>query len=149
MRGIKLIIGLAVITAFIATSATVNNTVEDKHNGIEFFHGTWKEAVAKAKKEDKLIFVDAYTTWCGPCKWMSKNAFKNPEVGEFFNDNFICVKVDCEKGEGIKLADEWNINAYPTLLALKVTDGKAKVKKRNIGALDARSLLDLGKKWAK
>ena len=65
--------------------------------GIEFFHGTWAEAKAKAKAEDKLIFVDAYAEWCGPCKRMSAQTFPDPKAGEFFNPNFICLKIDMEK----------------------------------------------------
>ena len=54
-----------------------------KAEGIEFFEGTFKEALDKAKLEGKIVFVDAYTTWCGPCKRMSKNVFPKKEVGDF------------------------------------------------------------------
>ena len=69
--------------------------------GIKFFEGTWEEALTLAKKEHKIIFVDAYTTWCGPCKQMAKDVFTQKEVGDFYNKSFINVKLDMEKGEGI------------------------------------------------
>ena len=56
--------------------------------GIEFEHGTWAEALAKAQKEDKMIFVDGYAVWCGPCKMLAKNIFPQESVGKFFNENF-------------------------------------------------------------
>ena len=57
--------------------------------GMEFHHGTWDEALAKSKASGKLIFMDAFTTWCGPCKRMSAQTFPLKEVGEFYNTNFI------------------------------------------------------------
>jgi len=87
-----------------------------QNRSINFENSTWAEVVAKATKENKPIFVDAYTTWCGPCKWLSKNVFTNDTVADYFNANFICAKIDMEKGEGIELAKKWKVNAYPTLL---------------------------------
>jgi uncharacterized protein YyaL (SSP411 family) len=58
----------------------------------------------KAKKENKLIFVDAYASWCGPCKLMVKNIFPLKTVGDYYNSHFINAKIDMEKGEGIELA---------------------------------------------
>ena len=84
--------------------------------GIEFFEGTWKEALELANKEDKLIFVDAYTTWCGPCKAMAKNIFPLKEAGDFYNANFINMKMDMEKGEGRTIRTKYNVNAFPTFL---------------------------------
>ena len=52
--------------------------------GIQFFHGTFAEALEKANKEGKLIFMDAYTSWCGPCKRMSASVFPDP-VYQFKN----------------------------------------------------------------
>ncbi len=82
--------------------------------GIEFFDGTWEEALAKAKAEEKIVFVDAYTTWCGPCKRMAKNVFTLPEVGEFYNANFINMKIDMEKKAGRAFQQKYPVTAFPT-----------------------------------
>ena len=52
--------------------------------GIDFFHGTWKEAMEKAEKEDKILFVDAFAKWCGPCKTMSKASFYSGKSWKIF-----------------------------------------------------------------
>ena len=49
---------------------------------------------------NELIFMDAYAIWCDPCKKMAKNVFKQKKVGQFFNQNFINVKMDMEKDIG-------------------------------------------------
>ncbi|MEM6724640.1 MAG: thioredoxin family protein [Bacteroidota bacterium] len=85
-------------------------------SGIQFANLSWSEALAKAKSEDKLIFVDAYTTWCGPCKAMDKNIFSLASVGNYFNENFVNVKFDMEKGEGLKMATAYEVAAYPSFL---------------------------------
>lgn len=84
--------------------------------GIQFYEGTWKETLAKAKAENKLIFIDIYTSWCGPCKMMAKDIFPLESVGEVFNKNFINFKIDAEKGEGIQIAKTYKVNAYPSYL---------------------------------
>ena len=84
--------------------------------GVDFFQGSWQEALAAAKKQRKLVFVDAYTVWCPPCKAMNRNTFPNAKVGEFFNDKFVSYKFDMEKGEGLSFADKYQVLAYPTLL---------------------------------
>lgn len=86
--------------------------------GIEFEHGTLAEAQAKARESGKLIFVDAYTTWCGPCKYLSAKIFPQEAAGKYFNKHFVNVKLDMEKGEGIAFAKKHNIQSYPTLLWL-------------------------------
>ncbi len=50
--------------------------------GIVFEQGTWKEVLEKAKQTNKPIFIDVYTSWCGPCKKMSKDIFPLAEVGK-------------------------------------------------------------------
>lgn len=84
--------------------------------GIKFDEGNFKTLLAKAKKENKLLFVDAFTTWCGPCKLMSKNVFTTQQVGDFYNAKFINAKIDMEKGEGIDIAKKYNIKAFPTYI---------------------------------
>ncbi len=85
-------------------------------NGVEFLSGTWAEILEAAKTQKRLIFVDAYTTWCGPCKMMDRNTYTDAGVGLFFNENFISYKLDMEKGEGLEFARKYEINAYPALL---------------------------------
>lgn len=75
----------------------------------------FQSILAKAKAENKIIFVDFFTDWCGPCKRMAANVFTRPEVGEVFNANFINLKIDAEKGEGPELAKKYLVRAYPTM----------------------------------
>jgi len=84
--------------------------------GITFRTGSWQEALDEAGRQGKLIFVDAYAVWCGPCKRMDQEVFTDSEVGAFFNTNFVNVKMDMEKGEGLKLRVKYSVRAYPTLL---------------------------------
>jgi thiol-disulfide isomerase/thioredoxin len=109
---------------------------------IEFVHGTWDEIIAKAKKENKPIFLDAYASWCGPCKLMAAYVFTEDNVAEFFNAKFINAKIDMEKGEGINLSEKYEINAYPTFLILS-PDGE--VLHRACGAMDPEKFISWGK----
>lgn len=88
----------------------------DTPSGIKFFTGSWKDVLAEAKRQNKPIFVDIFTTWCGPCKQMAKEAFPDAKVGEKFNANFVSYQIDAEKGEGIELARKYVVTAYPTSL---------------------------------
>ncbi|MCK0131398.1 thioredoxin domain-containing protein [Flavobacteriaceae bacterium F08102] len=95
----------------------IGTSVLAQEYNINFHHDLkWKKALKMAKKQNKLIFVDAYTTWCGPCKTLAKEVFTQEKVANYFNENFINLKVDMEKGEGITLKDTWKVSAYPTLL---------------------------------
>ena len=84
-----------------------------------------------AKTENKLVFVDFYTTWCLPCNLMDEDVFTDKELSKFLNDNFINYKVDAEKGNGANLSVLYQIIAYPTLLFL---DAEGNVLTRKIGA---------------
>lgn len=80
----KTLLSIFLSALFISTlSAQTADT--SKPAGIQFFHGTWAEALAKSKAENKLIFLDAYATWCGPCKMMKRLTFTNAEVIEFYS----------------------------------------------------------------
>jgi len=111
-------------------------------DGIQFFEGTWAETLAKAKSENRLIFMDAYAVWCGPCKQMSAKVFPEKMVGDFYNSNFIPVKIDMEKGEGLALAKLYNVRAYPTLLYI---NWNGEVVHRAVGGRQAEPFIELGK----
>jgi thiol-disulfide isomerase/thioredoxin len=103
---------------------------------------SFNDAIAKAKAENKIIFMDCYTTWCGPCKRLAANVFPLADVGGYFNAKFINTKVDMEKGEGPAIAAEFGVRAYPTLLFI---DGNRKVVNRVVGLVDGPTLIAGGK----
>jgi thioredoxin-related protein len=99
--------------------------------GIKFEKGlSWSAIKEKAKKENKYVFVDTYTTWCGPCIKMDKEIFPQKNVGDFFNKNFINVKVQIDRTnkdtEEIKnwyadaklIQNTYKISSFPTYLFL-------------------------------
>jgi thiol:disulfide interchange protein len=86
---------------------------------------SWIEVLQKAKQHNKPVFVDVYTEWCGPCKLMDKNIFTQKDVGDFYNQNFISIKLDAEKSYGIGFAKSNGINAYPTYLYFSPTGYRA------------------------
>lgn len=114
--------------------------------GIEFFHGTWAEGAGGAEKTGReLIFVDAFASWCSPCKRMASSVFPQ-KVGSFFNANFMNLKIDMEKPENAEFAGKYPVSAYPTLMFL---DGSGKMVQKAVGAKDAEQLLELARKyWA-
>lgn len=101
---------LIIILSFLAHLTT------NAQEGIEFQHCDWKQVVEIAQKEQKLIFVDVYTQWCGPCYNMAKSVFPLYSVGTFYNNNFVSYKLDAENGEGIELAKKYKVSSYPTYL---------------------------------
>ena len=109
--------------------------------GIEFYDGDWNSVLAQAEKEDKLVFVDAYTVWCGPCKKMAREVFPQKDVGAFYNEKFINVQIDMEKGEGLTIAKTYNVNVYPTLLFI---DAEGALIHRSAGYKDSPEFIELG-----
>ena len=90
-----------------------------QNTGIRFTNDSLLiDVLKKAKTGNKLIFMDCYTSWCGPCKMMDKQVYPDNEVGRFMNKNFINVKFDMEKAEGINIKNKYNVTAYPTFLFL-------------------------------
>ena len=83
--------------------------------GIQFFKGSFAEALKEAERTNRYVFVDVYTTWCGPCKMMDREVFSDPRVGELMNTFFVNFKADAE-GSGKNVAGKYSIRAYPTLL---------------------------------
>jgi thioredoxin 1 len=110
--------------------------------GIQFIEDNWNKALDQAKKENKLIFLDAYASWCGPCKLLKRKTFPDKQAGEFFNKNFINVAVDMEKGEGPALGAKYRVTAYPTLI---ITDADGNIVTYTQGYMSAKQLIEFGK----
>ncbi len=126
---------------FIIAFCAVFFTAYSFAQGIQFSNSDWETLKSQAKAEQKILFLDAYTTWCGPCKMMSTKVFPLENVGQFYNANFINAKIDMEKGEGLMLAKEYNVQAYPTFLFI---DGDGVLVHTSLGYMSASELIIAG-----
>ena len=105
--------GLDGLNQVIPLSSDPSFTRELQHQKSDY-----EEALKKAGKEGKMVFMDCYTVWCGPCKMMNERVFTQKVVGDYFKKHFIPLKVDMEKGEGIALRKKFDVNAFPTMFIL-------------------------------
>lgn len=122
-----------------SSTAVVESEAVKKGGGITFKKMTLDEAKEAARESGKLIFIDAYTVWCGPCKQMAATTFKEAEVGEFFNENFINIKIEMEKdADGPAVARKYSVRAYPTLL---IIDADGNLVKQTIGMQNKSRLM--------
>jgi thiol:disulfide interchange protein len=140
----KSVIIFLLLTATVAFAFTLNKK-ENKsgpNSQINFIENSWKEALKQASAQHKYIFVDAYTTWCGPCKMLRMTTFKNNKAAEFFNNNFVNVSIDVEKGQGPELASAWRIQSIPTLI---ICDSNGKPVYGSVGYIGAGDLIKFGK----
>ncbi len=138
MKKIFMILSVALlIVAFVSKTPASSTAVE-----IDFFKGTWSEAIAKAKKENKPVFLDVYAAWCGPCKLLKRQTFVDKDVVKFYNENFINISLDGEKSDGAILAQKYQIPGYPTLIIL---DNKENPLYATAGFMQPKDFLKFGK----
>jgi thiol:disulfide interchange protein len=134
---------LFVLTAFVSKKDTKITANYKEEGGIAFENISLDEAMKMAKKSGKIIFIDAYTSWCGPCKKMAATSFMDENVASFYNSKFINLKIEMEKSaDGPKVARMYGVKAYPTLLFI---DGDGILKKSVIGFQTSSQLISTGK----
>ncbi len=129
--------------ALLSFNAIAQKTVAkelDNNLGVKWEKGTLTDALDKAKKskKTKLVFVDCYTVWCGPCKQMAEKVFPLKEAGDYFNANYVNIKIDMEKGEGVEIAKKYQVSSFPTFLIL---DANGKELGRVIGSSDLNKFI--------
>lgn len=134
----------ALSSAFVSKDQqTAKSSVKMVQDGIQFDKMSLEDAMALAKKSGKIIFIDAYTDWCGPCKKMASSTFTDENVAKVFNSKFVNIKIEMEKSaDGPTVAKMYGVRAYPTLLFI---DSDGKLKKSVIGFQTAEQLLAIGK----
>lgn len=138
---------LLVFIAFTLSCHTSNvgatgENIAESFQGIKFIEDDWNKALTQAKLQHKLIFLDIYATWCGPCRMLKNTTFADKGIGDFFNKNFINISVDGEKGLGPQLAAQYGIDGYPTLI---IADETGKPVLFTVGYIPASELLKFGK----
>jgi thioredoxin 1 len=139
------IAGIMLMVTFLMGNASVKNESltrgSDETPGIQFASLRLEEAKKLAKETGKLIFIDAYTSWCGPCKKMAASTFTDAKVGEVFNERYVNLKIDCELDpDGPEISRLYKIRAYPTLLFI---DGDGKIVQSFLGYQTVDQLLTL------
>ena len=111
--------------------------------GIKFRSDSFDSLLEKAKVEGKPIFLDFYTKWCMPCKWMDQDVFSHRNVYEYYNDNIISIKVDAEKGEGPALVTRFKVTGYPTFVYI---DGEGNVLEQYSGMTTISNVVGMGER---
>jgi thiol:disulfide interchange protein len=124
------------------TAVKAQESVSKSSTQINFIENSWNEALKQAARQNKYIFVDAYASWCGPCKMLKATTFKNNKVADFYNDNFVNVAIDMEKGQGPALAAQWGLQAYPTMI---IFTSKGKPVSGTVGYIRANDLIKFGR----
>lgn len=119
-----------------------NGSISKSGKGLEFDTMSWDEALKQAKKEKKLIFVHATADWCGWCKKMEKEVYTQSKVGDFFNENFIKIKMDTETAAGKKFSANYSIQGLPTFFFI---DGSGKMIHQAIGYKQADVFINAAK----
>lgn len=133
----------AVLMEKARASSAIAEVKKANTRAIRFDNRTWSAILEEAKSSGKLIFLDAQTEWCRPCRMMERDVFTLDTVADFYNSQFINVSMDMEGGEGPELVKKYAIQAYPTYLFI---DGTGKVVHRDGGFMPADSFLAVGKK---
>ncbi len=142
--GFLLLLILQVNFAIFADKDPILKKAKSKKNEIEFFNGSFKEALEKAKKEGKMVFIDSYTSWCGPCKHLKKNILPDESLSKYINENFVALSINIEKGEGPRLKRKYPHYTFPTLLFIN-SNGKLKNKFNGLPTYGAQELLNFAK----
>lgn len=140
----KTIGALLAVTTLVLVSYTFRNydPATNLENGIKFHQGTWDEALALAKKENKLIFLDIYATWCGHCKKIKRTTFVNEDVAKHYNQTFVNVSFDGEQEIGAELRKKYALRGYPALLFI---DSEGKIVYQEKGYKSPEEFLAIAK----
>jgi len=145
---------LVMLLPMMASAQSIDNShIDSSKQGIQFETGlNWEHILKKAKRENKIIFVDCYTTWCGPCKEMERTVYPLAKIGEYFADKFISVKVQMDtskKDDGVVkswyadahyIQEKYKVDAFPTFLFF-TADGK--ILYRSTGSIGPDDFLAL------
>ncbi|MCZ2357509.1 MAG: thioredoxin family protein [Bacteroidia bacterium] len=120
--------------------ASFNKTIQKKdvNSEIIFENISFKNALQKAKQENKLLFVNVYAVWCAPCKELKNKTFKSSKVADAVNARFINLDINAEEGEGIDFSKKYKVTAHPLVL---IIDATGKEKKRILGYRNDTQLL--------
>jgi thioredoxin-related protein len=129
-----------VLAVILILAASVN---AQSTKGVSFKTSNINAVLDSAKKQNKIVFINLWATWCGWCTNMKNNVFTQKEVGNYFNKNFISIRLNGEKGEGRKIRDKYGITAYPAMIFV---NANGQLIGGKLGYTKSKELIELAKK---
>lgn len=109
--------------------------------GLNFEKLTIEEALEKATKSNKMVFIAVTATWCGTCKMMKKNVFPAKDLGDIYYSKFVCIEID--HSQTMQYAEELKGAQWETLPALIFMDSDGSILKIKDGLVWADELIDI------
>jgi thiol-disulfide isomerase/thioredoxin len=139
----KKIFLLSMLSAGVLLSCYITAQAQQNEAGIVFRKDAFAAVLKESARTGKLVFIDCYTSWCAPCKWMEKNIFVNDTAATYYNNTFINYKIDMEKGEGPALRQRYNVQVFPTYLFI---NGKGELVHKATSRMELPEFIEEGKK---
>lgn len=139
----KKIFLLSVLSVSLSLSWCITTQAQQNESGIVFRKDAFADVLKESARTGKLVFIDCYTSWCAPCKWMEKNVFVNDTAATYYNDTFINYKIDMEKGEGPALRERYNVQVFPTYLFI---NSKGELVHKATSRMELPEFIEEGKK---
>ncbi|HEY9257710.1 thioredoxin family protein [Chitinophaga sp.] len=134
---------LSALSASLSLGGYTTAQAQQNETGIVFRKDAFADVLKESARTGKLVFIDCYTSWCAPCKWMEKNAFTNDTAANYYNAHFINYKIDMEKGEGPELRKRYGVQVFPTYLFL---DSKGELVHKATSRMEVSEFVEEGKK---
>ncbi|WCM41914.1 thioredoxin family protein [Flavobacterium sp. CBA20B-1] len=89
-----------------------------KAQHLQIIEQDYTKALKVAKNEDKMIFIDFYTTWCSPCKKLDKLIFQNDSIQSILSEDFVLLRYNAEDDKVYHLSKKHHVSSYPTAVVL-------------------------------
>ena len=126
---------------FVFLSVWICGSTYAQDRSIRLEKADWQRVIAKAKEENKLLFIDCNAVWCNPCKALVKDVFSRNVVADFYNENFVSVSYDIERDKSPEFLDMPKISSIPLLLF--VNPSTLKIVHGFLGGIDESGMLAL------
>jgi len=106
------------LIALLAFGCADKSKTETINYELEVIDQDFAKATELASEQNKLLFIDFYTTWCAPCKQLDKLVFQNDSIKQILAKDYILLKYDAENDTVFHLSKKHHVSSYPTAIVL-------------------------------